>query len=140
MGRNSRVGQLSMIAGAMALPSISASDCVAKMTRRVLLPQRLQPFAELAGETVIVEREPALVDDEQRGATIEPVLDAMEQVGQDSRRRACPDQPLGLERLDLCLAEALGLPRRAVAPRVPRPYRAARPASARSTATGPKGP
>jgi hypothetical protein len=31
-GRNSRVGQLSMIAGAMALPSISASDCVAKMT------------------------------------------------------------------------------------------------------------
>ena len=32
VGRKSRVGQLSIMAGAMALPSISASDWVAKMT------------------------------------------------------------------------------------------------------------
>jgi hypothetical protein len=31
-GSRIRVGQLSMMAGAMALPSMSASDCVAKMT------------------------------------------------------------------------------------------------------------
>ena len=31
-GRKMRVGQLSMMAGAMALPSMSASDWVAKMT------------------------------------------------------------------------------------------------------------
>jgi hypothetical protein len=33
----------------------------------VLLAQRLQPFAELAGEALVVEREPALVDDERVG-------------------------------------------------------------------------
>ena len=37
MGRNSRVGQLSMMAGAMAEPSISESDCVAKMTEAFFL-------------------------------------------------------------------------------------------------------
>ncbi len=31
-GNKSRVGQLSMMAGAILLPSMSESDCVAKMT------------------------------------------------------------------------------------------------------------
>ena len=75
--------------------------------RSVLLPQRLQPFAKLAGEAAVVEREPALVDDKQGGAAIEPILDTMEQVGEDCGRRARPDQSLGLERLDLCFAQAL---------------------------------
>jgi len=78
-----------------------------KYYARVLLPQRLQPLPELAGEPVIVEREPAFVDNEQRGAPIEPILDAVEEVRQDSRRRACPDQPFGFEGLDIRLAEAL---------------------------------
>src|SRR5690606_28143591 len=37
--------------------------------RGVLLPQRLQPLAELIREGIVIEREPALVDDEQRGAS-----------------------------------------------------------------------
>jgi hypothetical protein len=32
LGKSNRVGQLSMMAGAMVLPSMSDSDCVAKMT------------------------------------------------------------------------------------------------------------
>ena len=40
----------------------------------VLLPERLQPFAELAGEALVVEREPAFIDDQQGWATVEAVL------------------------------------------------------------------
>ena len=134
-----RVGQLSMIAGAMALPSMSASDWVAKMTRGVLLPQRLQPFAELPGEAAIVEREPALVDDEQRRPAVEPVLDAVEQIGEHRGRRAGADQALGLEGLDVGLAEALGLGIEQPAPGAADAYRAAAPASARWTAAAPRG-
>ena len=98
-----------MIAGAMALPSMSASDWVAKMTRGVLLPQRLQPLAELAGEAGIVEREPALVDDEQGRPAVEPIFDAVKQIGQHGGRGAGADQALGLEGLDLRFAKTLGL-------------------------------
>src|SRR3546814_18118067 len=38
--------------------------------RRVLLAQRLQPLTELAGEALVVEREPALVDDDECGAAV----------------------------------------------------------------------
>ena len=95
---------------------------------RVLLPQRLQPFAELAGEAAIVEGEPALVDDEQGGPAVEAVLDAVEEIGEDRRRGARADQPLGLEGLHLGLAEPLASPHRAAGPRDRRRYRAARPA------------
>ena len=98
-----------MMAGAMALPSISASDWVANRTRRVLLAQRLQPFAELAGEAVIVEREPAFVDDDQGGTAVEAILDAVEEIGEDGGRRATADQPFGLEGLHLGVAQVLGL-------------------------------
>ena len=46
----------------------------------VLLAQRFQPFAELAGETLVVQRKPAFIYDEQRGAAIEPVADTMEEM------------------------------------------------------------
>ena len=138
-GRKSRVGQLSMMAGAMAQPSMSASDWVAKMTRGVLLAQRLQPFAQLAGEAVVVERQPALVDDEQGRPAVEPVLDAVEEIGEHGGRGARADQALGLEGLDLGFAKPLALRRRAAGPRDRRASRAAAPASARSTAAAPTG-
>jgi hypothetical protein len=37
LGRKMRVGQLSTMAGAIALPSMSDSDCVAKMTEAFFL-------------------------------------------------------------------------------------------------------
>ena len=83
----------------------------------VLLAQRLQPFAELAGKALVVEGEPALVDDEQRRPAVEPVLDAVEEIGEHRGRRAGADQPLGLEGLDVGLAEPLGLGVEQPAPR-----------------------
>ena len=94
----------------------------------VLLAQRLQPFAELPGEAVVVEREPAFVDDEQRRAAVEAVLDAMEEIGEHGRRRARADQPFGLEGLDRRLAEMLASRRRAAGRRDRRRNRAAAPA------------
>ena len=41
---------------------------------RVLLAKRLQPFAELAGEILVVEGEPTFIDDEKRRPAIETVL------------------------------------------------------------------
>ena len=38
----------------------------------------LQPLAKLPGKTGIVERKPALVDDEQGRPAVEPVFDAVE--------------------------------------------------------------
>ena len=40
----------------------------------VLLAQRLQPFAELAGKALVVERQPAFVDDQQGRPAVEPVV------------------------------------------------------------------
>src|SRR5690606_40215089 len=75
----------------------------------VFLAQRLQPLAQLAGETVVVQGKPALVDDEQRRPPVEPVADAMEEVGQDGGGSAGPDKTLDLERLHVGTAEMLGL-------------------------------
>ena len=47
---------------------MSESDWVAKIDRGVLLAQRLQPFPELAGKALVVEREPAFVDDQAASA------------------------------------------------------------------------
>jgi hypothetical protein len=57
---------------------------------RVLLSQRFQPLPELAGKAAVVEREPALVDDQQGRAALEAVLDAVKEIGEDCRRRARP--------------------------------------------------
>jgi len=37
---------------------------------RVLLPQRFEPLAQLCAEGRVVEREPTLIDDQQRGPPI----------------------------------------------------------------------
>ena len=106
---------------------------------RVLLPQRLQPLAQLAGKAFVVECEPALVDDEQRGPAVEPVLDAVEQVGRARRarrpRRSAPRSrtPAHPPRRDARSRH------RAAAPKGRPACRAATPASARWTATGRRG-
>ena len=85
-----RVGQLSTIAGAIGLLSMSESDWVAKTTEAFFLRKRLQPFAQLTRESGIVEDEPALVDDEQGRPSVEALLDAMEKIGEHgcgARRR-----------------------------------------------------
>ena len=75
----------------------------------VLLPQRLQPLAKLAGEALVVEGQPAFVDDQQRRPAVEPAFDAMEEIGEHGGRGAGADQPLGLERLHRGVAKPLGL-------------------------------
>ena len=107
-GRNSRVGQLSMIAGAIARAIDVGKRLGGEDDGGVLLAQRLQPFAELAGKALVVERKPALVDDQQGRPAVEPSLDAVEEIGQHRRRGARADQPFGLERLDVGRAEPLG--------------------------------
>mgnify|MGYP001488885894 CR=1 FL=1 len=59
--------------------------------RGVLLPERLQPLAELTGEALVIERQPALVDDDERRRAVEAVLDSVEEIGQDRGRRAGAD-------------------------------------------------
>ena len=98
-----------MIAGAMALPSMSASDWVAKMTETFFLRSVFSHSRSWPAKPRSSRSEPALVDDEQRGAPIEPVLDTMEEIGKHRRRRARADQPFCLEGLDFGLAEALRL-------------------------------
>ncbi len=75
----------------------------------VLLAQRLEPLAQLRPEGRIVKGEPALIDDQQRGAAVEPVLNAVEQVGEYGGSGVGTDQAFCLERLDAGLAEMLGL-------------------------------
>ena len=75
----------------------------------VLLPQRLQPFAQLAGKALVVQRKPAFIDDQQRRPAVEAVFDAMEEIGEHGGRSAGADQPLGLERLHRGVAKPLGL-------------------------------
>ena len=52
----------------------------------VLLAQRFQPFAQLRGKALVVEREPAFVDDEQGGRAVERRFDAVEEIGENGRR------------------------------------------------------
>ena len=75
----------------------------------VLLAQRLQPFAKLAGEALVVECQPAFIDDDERRRSVEPILDAVEELGQNGGRGLGADQPLGLEGLHRRSAEMLGL-------------------------------
>ena len=92
-GRKSRVGQLSMIAGAIAEPSISASDWVAKMTEAFFLRSVFSHSRSCPAKLVIIEREPAFIDDQQGRPAVEPVLDAVEQIGKHGRRGAGPISP-----------------------------------------------
>ena len=76
---------------------------------RILLAECLQPFPKLFGEAAVVEGEPAFVDDEQGWTPVEPIADAVEEVGENRGRGAGADKALGLEGLDVGLAEAFRL-------------------------------
>ena len=76
---------------------------------RILLAECLQPFPKLFGEAAVVEGEPTLVDDEQGWTPVEPIADAVEEVGENRGRGAGADKALGLEGLDVGLAEAFRL-------------------------------
>ena len=84
---------------------------------RILLAQRLQPFAQLRGEGGAVENEPALVDDDQRRRAVETPFDTVEEIGEDRRCGRCADQAFGFERLHAREPEMLGLGIEQPAPR-----------------------
>src|SRR3546814_18177079 len=52
----------------------------------VLLAQRLEPLAKLACKALVVEREAAFIDNQQRRSPVGAVFDAVEEVGGDGRR------------------------------------------------------
>ena len=116
-GRNSRVGQLSMMAGRDGARLDVGERLRGEHDARVLLAQRLEPLAQLRPEGRIVEREPALIDDQQGRASVEPALDTMEQVGEHGRCRAGADQSFSFEGLDIRLAKPFGLGVQQPAPR-----------------------
>src|SRR3546814_13975351 len=62
--------------------------------RRIFLAERLQPFLELVAEHLVVEREPALVDQDQRRAPVETPPDPVEEIGEHCGRRRGADQVL----------------------------------------------
>ena len=88
---------------------MSASDWVAKTTQAFFLRSVFSHSRSWPAKPSIVEGEPAFVDDEQGRAAVEPVLDAVEEIGEHGGRGAGADQPFGLEGLDVGLAEPLGL-------------------------------
>ncbi len=63
----------------------------------------------MPGEALVIQREPAFIHNQQRRATVEAVLDAMEEIGEHSGSRAGADQPFGLEDLNIGFAQMLGL-------------------------------
>ena len=72
----------------MRLSSASRADCVAKPTSALRLRSVFSQSRMRAAKTVVVERLPALVDQDHRRLAVEPLLDAVEQV--HHRRRAQP--------------------------------------------------
>ena len=104
----------------------------------VLLAQRLQPFAQLAGKAVIVERKPAFVDDEQASAGRRAGLrcDGRDRKGRRARRRC--RSALRSRTPEPRRCPGARSRRRATGPRGRRGSRAAGPASARWTAAARK--
>src|SRR3546814_9895399 len=98
----------------MRISDWSSDVCSSDLLRReddarILLAQRFQPFAQLRGEGGAVEDKPALVDDDQGRRAIEPLPDAVKEIGEHGGGRGGADEPLGLERLHTRVAEAFDL-------------------------------
>ena len=70
----------------------------------------------------IIRRKPAFIDHERRGPPIEAILDAVEEVRENRRCRARPDQPFGFESLDFGIAQmfALGVEQSSPGPQLSR--------------------
>src|SRR3546814_2479697 len=78
---------------------------------RILLAQRLEPFAKLRGERRTVEHEPAFVDDDQAGTPVKPALDPVKEIGEHGRSRGRTDEAFGLERSEEHTSELQSLMR-----------------------------
>ena len=124
-GRKIRVGQLSTMAGAMALRLDVGERLGREHDGSILLAQRLEPFAQAGAEGRIVEREPAFVDDEQGRLSGQASFNSMEQIGEHRRCGAGADQAFGLEGLHIGFAEMLRLRHRAAGRRDRRGNKAA---------------
>ena len=89
LGRKILVGQLSTRAGAIALVSISASDCVAKITDafflRSVFSHSRSGCAKLVSSSA---SQPSSMYEESR-PSVEPAFDAVEEIGKNGRRRPC---------------------------------------------------
>ena len=77
------------------------------MTLAFFFLQRLQPLAQLPGKAGVIEGKPAFVDDDEGGPSVETPADPVKQIGQDSRGGTCPVKALGLEGLDVGVAQAV---------------------------------
>ena len=56
--------------------------------RDILFTEGFQPFAQTRGKLGMVEEKPGLVEDQQGGPAVEPVLKPVKEMGQDGERRA----------------------------------------------------
>ena len=74
-----RWGQLSMIAGAIEEPAMSASDCVAKTTETFRFRSTFSHSRMRAAKSGLSRIDPGLVEHQQRRPSIEPLLKTMEQ-------------------------------------------------------------
>jgi len=110
-----------MMAGAMALPSMSASDCVAKRTEAFFL-RSVFSHSRSWREPMIVEREPAFVDDDECGTAVEPILYAVEEIERTAGAATASDQPFGLEGLNLSTTQMFCLGVEQAAPCPPTVY------------------
>ncbi len=68
--------------------AISASDWVANTTDTFFLRKGFEPFADARGEHRVIQEQPGLIEDEQRGAAVEPFFQSVEQVGDNRGDRA----------------------------------------------------
>lgn len=83
------VGQLSTRAGAIALVSISASDCVAKITDAFFLRSVFSHSRSGCAKLVSSSASQPSSMYEERRPSVEPAFDAVEEIGKNGRRRPC---------------------------------------------------
>ncbi len=69
--------------------------------RGVLLPECLEPLADLRSERVVIERKPAFIDNQKRGTTGKASFDSVKEIGKNGRCAAATDQTFGFECLDI---------------------------------------
>ena len=93
-----------MMAGAMALPSMSASDWVANTTLAFFLRSVFSHSRSCAPKDASSSASQPSSTISSVGSPVRRPLDAVEQVGQHGRRGAGADQALGLEDLDVAAA------------------------------------
>ena len=128
-----------MMAGATAEPSMSDRLWVAKMTLAFFLRSVFSHSRSWPEKPSIVERQPTLVDDDERRRSIEAVFDAVKQISEHRGGGVRADQTLGLEGLHRGGPKMFGSRRRAAVPMIPQHSKAAVPASGRWTAKGRRG-